>query len=158
MVSSWSRTQATRALSRAEAESYALGSGACEALACRSLLSELGDGCDTTLQSDSVAGISSQCRLGLGRMKHIHIKYLLLQQLVRDKVLRIEKIPTADNPADIGTKYLEKTVFAKHRLNRGIRLGESAAEEAHVMSVCPSNAAQSSSTFPNWLAAMLNAM
>lgn len=158
MVSSWGRTQATVALWSAGAESYALGSGVFEALACRSMLAALGDSCDIMLQSGSVAGISSQCRLGLGRMKHIQIKYLFLQELIREKTRRVEKIPTAENPADLSTKHLEKMTFAKHRLNSGVRLGEPAEEEVKVMSTSGSEAARSASAFRPWPAAMLNAM
>ena len=54
--------------------------------------------------SASSAGVSSQCRLGLGRMKHIQIKFLFLQQLVKDNVLKLKKIATLNNSAHLGTK------------------------------------------------------
>ena len=54
------------------------------------------------LQSDISAGISSQCRLGLGRMKHVQIRLMFLQQIMKDNLLKIRKIRGIENTADIG--------------------------------------------------------
>ena len=51
-------------------------------------------------------------------MKHILIKYMFLQQLQRNKVLTISKVPGVSNSPDIGTKYLEKALFEKQRQAR----------------------------------------
>ena len=59
----------------------------------RSFLGELGEEVDITLESDSSAAISRQSRLGLGRMKHAQIKFQFLQQLVKEKLLTIRKVP-----------------------------------------------------------------
>ncbi len=42
LILAWARTQTVQALSSGEAESYALGTGACECLAVKSVLTELG--------------------------------------------------------------------------------------------------------------------
>ena len=39
-------------------------------------------------------------------MKHIEIRHLYLQELLRRKVIPVEKINTKQNPADLGTKKL----------------------------------------------------
>jgi hypothetical protein len=79
MIMSYSRTQATVAISTGEAELYAGGSGTCESMFCASLLSELGGDPEIKIRSDSTAGISAKSRLGMGRMKNIDIKHLFAQ-------------------------------------------------------------------------------
>ena len=60
----------------------------CEALACRSFLRELGaEATQITLEGDSTAAISGQSRLGLGKMRHVQIRYMFLQNLVREGVI-----------------------------------------------------------------------
>ena len=54
-------------------------------------------------------------------MKHIQIKYMFLQQMVKSKLLSLRKIPGAENTSDIGTKYLEKSTFERLRLACGLR-------------------------------------
>ena len=54
---------------------------------------------------------SSSCRafterLGVGRLKHIDIKYLWMQLEVKKETLKMEGIPTLWNVADLGTKRL----------------------------------------------------
>ena len=45
-------------------------------------------------------------RSGVGRLKHVSIKHMFLQQLLRQKVFSIHKVPTRINPADLSTKKL----------------------------------------------------
>ena len=45
-------------------------------------------------------------RSGVGRLKHVSIKHMFLQQLLRQKVFSIHKVPTRVNPADLNTKKL----------------------------------------------------
>eukprot|EP00972_Heterocapsa_arctica_P034923 5140978-Heterocapsa_arctica.AAC.1 len=41
-------------------------------------------------------------------MKHLDTRFLWLQDLVRDKQLVVEKVPTLTNPADLMTKHLAR--------------------------------------------------
>ena len=77
---------ATVTASSAEAEVYAMGSGACEGLMVKSFLQELLDGelVSLELYSDSTAGLSSQSRLGLGKLKHVHLRHMFMQGLLRE--------------------------------------------------------------------------
>ncbi|CAK9101753.1 Reverse transcriptase Ty1/copia-type domain-containing protein [Durusdinium trenchii] len=45
-------------------------------------------------------------RAGQGKLKHIHIRNLWIQDLVREKIVRLLRVPTAINPADLNTKKL----------------------------------------------------
>ena len=52
-------------------------------------------------------------RQGIGKLKHIDVAYLWIQDEVRSHRLRVRRVSSEDNVADLGTKPLSKTVFAK---------------------------------------------
>ena len=122
LVHAHSRTQGTAALSSPEAEIYAMGSGACEGLLVKSFLEELLPGTTVPLEllSDSSAGLSSQNRLGLGKLKHVHLKFMFLQGLLREGRLQTSKVWGTENSSDLGTKYLDRGEFEKHRAAAGL--------------------------------------
>eukprot|EP00435_Cladocopium_sp_Y103_P037774 s2960_g10.t1 len=111
-VLSFSRTQATVALSSCEADAAnaAIAEGLFLGRLCEFLVAEVKDGptehVSIRLFSDSSAAIGTIQRRGVGRMKHIEIRHLFLQELLRKKVLTASKIGTKQNPADLGTKKL----------------------------------------------------
>ena len=102
-----SRTQATTALSSAEAELYDINTGAAEALHIRSLLMELLNinKINMKIHTDSSCGKNMATRIGSPRKaKHIEPKHLLIQQLISHGYVRRIKIHTNDSPADIVKK------------------------------------------------------
>ena len=111
-ILSYSRTQGSPALSSAEAEGYALGSGACEGLFICSVAKELSFDLKLVVYSDSTATISQHSKLGLGRMKHVELRFLFVKDLVKREELSLCKILGTENPADLGTKMLD---VATHR-------------------------------------------
>ncbi len=105
-LKSRSITQAVVAMSSAEAELYALTEGAARGLGLRSMLSELGLTTPAVeLLTDSSAAKSFLSRRGLGRMRHIAVKELWLQDQVKSGVVRLVKVAGQSNPADLLTKY-----------------------------------------------------
>ena len=66
---------------------------------------------------DSSAAKSMACRAGTGRTRHIDVKYLWLQQMVKDRKLEMRKIKGTENPVDILTKpkSLDDIVFLCER-------------------------------------------
>ena len=48
------------------------------------------------------------------RTKHIALRYHFLKHLIDDKVVTINKVHTADNPADILTKATDAVTFNCH--------------------------------------------
>ena len=96
-------------MSSAEAELYAINTGATEALHLRNLLIELLNvsKVNTKIHTDSSSGKSMATRIGSSRKaKHIDLKHLFIQQLIQHDYVRLIKIHTNDNPADIFTKYV----------------------------------------------------
>ena len=104
-LKSWSGTQATVAMSSAEAEYYALVEGAVRGLGLQSMMRELGINANVVLATDSSAAKSFSSQRGLGRMRHIEVKNLWLQEAVCRGRIKIVKISGKENPADIFTKY-----------------------------------------------------
>ena len=118
-----SRTQSTIALSSAEAELYAINTGATEALHIRSFLTEALNKkkVNIRIHTDSSSGKSIATRIGSSKKaKHIELKHLFIQQLVLNDVVRIIKINTLVNPADIFTKYVATETLLRHLTEVGI--------------------------------------
>ena len=106
-MKSWSRTQATIALSSGEAEYYSTVTAAAEALGFRSLLKDLGCTVKIRVWTDSAAAKSIGSRMGIGKVRHLDTKYLWVQQKVRDRELYLKKVHGSKNPADMMTKPKE---------------------------------------------------
>ena len=103
-VKTWSSTQGSVATSSGEAEYYALVRGAAEALGLAAAMADLGWTLKVRLHVDSSAAKPVASRVGLGRTRHIEVRYLWLQEAVRKRKLEIRKIRGELNPADALTK------------------------------------------------------
>ena len=103
-VKSWSNRQGSVALSSGEAEYYASVKTASELLGLRALAEDLGWGFDIWMWVDSTAAKSIASRLGNGKLRHLDVRFLWLQEATRDRSLRVKKIEGKKNPADILTK------------------------------------------------------
>ena len=114
-----SRTQAIQALSSAEAELYAMGMAIQDALHLQSLLQEmklqqLAKPFELTVYTDSSSGKALASKLGLTKKsKHVQLRFLFMQDLVASGQLKLSKIPSEKNPADILTKYLPASTLHK---------------------------------------------
>ena len=104
-VKSWSTTQ-NIALSSGEAELYGIVKAAAEALGMRSLLRDLGCEMSVTVKSDSSAAIGTCSRYGLGKLKHVDVRHLWIQEKVDKREIKLVKVKGTHNPADAMTKYL----------------------------------------------------
>ena len=109
-----SRTQATIVLSSAEAELYAINTGAIEALHIRNILQEALNIKKINIWIHTNSSRSSK------KAKHIEFKHLFIQQLVLHNFVRLIKINTNGNTADIFTKYIGIETLLRHLHNAGI--------------------------------------
>ena len=101
-LKTWSTNQSSPALSSCEAEYYAVVDGASRALGMQTAAKELGitvEDLSVEMATDSSGAKSFASRRGSGRIRHIEVKWLWLQQAVAAKVAG------SLNPADILTKY-----------------------------------------------------
>ena len=104
VMKSWSRTQASVSLSVGEAEYYALTSAAAEAIGFKSLLKDLGVEAKIKVWTDSAAAKSITSRKGIGKIRHLEVKFLWVQEKTRRRELQMKKVAGSENPADILTK------------------------------------------------------
>ena len=104
ILKTWSSTQASIAQSSGEAEYYALVRAASEALGMKSIMNDLGWDCKIRLLVDSSAAKSIASRTGLGKLRHLGIKFVWLQECVRRGKVVVSKVRGEVNPADVLTK------------------------------------------------------
>ena len=110
------KLQTTIAMSSAESELYAASSCAAEMIQIGLLLKFLV--MDTfdfgskdqkvrlKLYSDSSSARAISQRLGQGKLKHLDIRYLWIQEMVRRKVFTVHRVGTVYNISDLNTKKL----------------------------------------------------
>ena len=102
----WSKTKPTLALSSGEAELMALVKATTEAIG----IAQLGEGWGIPLCAevlvDSSAALAVTARKGNGRLRHVRIGHLWVQERAQAEDVRYSKVPGADNPADVLTKHL----------------------------------------------------
>ena len=108
VVKSWSSTQGTVALFSGEAELYAIVEGAARALSVQSTMKDMSSDVTIEMFTDSSAAKGVVHRSGLGKIRHMHTKYLWVQDAVKEKRINVLKIEGKKNPADVATKFLSK--------------------------------------------------
>ncbi len=97
-----------RALSTGESELYAIVKSAASCLHTQAILLGFGITVEAQVRSDATAGIGIASRHGSGRVKHLEVKWLWVQERVIDRQILLKKHGTETNVADLGTKYLAK--------------------------------------------------
>jgi hypothetical protein len=99
--------------------------GVTRAKGLRSLASELGFGELSNivrLGTDSSAAKSFVCRRGLGRMRHLEIRDLWLQDEVAKGQLVVYKVLGTENPADLMTKFLSEKDIESRLERLGLKI------------------------------------
>ena len=114
VIKCWSKTQSTVALSSAEAELTGICQAAGEGLGLQSLLHDLGWHVDVRVHADAAAAIGICRRRGLGRVRHLAVADLWIQDRLRTGDFSLHKVAGSDNVADMLTKHLERALLEKH--------------------------------------------
>jgi len=98
-----------------------MASGLSEAIGVRQGLEYPGSGTlMLRVYTDASAAMAVSARQGTGRIRHLCVRVLWIQQAVRERLCVVTKVATERNLADIGTKALEPAVFT--RLRRAVGL------------------------------------
>ena len=106
-VSWFSKKQTTVAQSTTESEYISTAPAACEAVSLRAIAKEL---CieqmePTVLYEDNYGCVQlTKDEVLHKKTKHVNVKYHKIRELVRNKVVRIQQVPTNEQTADILTK------------------------------------------------------
>ena len=120
-IKSWSVNQQVIAMSSGEAEYYGMVKGASNGLGIVAMLADLNINLTTNLNTDSSAAKGIASRRGLGKVRHIELCELWLQdQVARGKIV-VNKIRGDDNFSDSLTKHSSIDRIAQSMLMTGHR-------------------------------------
>ena len=125
LIKSWCSTQAIVALSSGEAEYYGIVKGASIGLGLKSMLGDFGIAASVRVNTDASAAKGMVNRRGLGKVRHIQVNQLWIQDRVSKGDLTISKVNGKENLADILTKHVssEDIRFHLFKTNQFIRAG-----------------------------------
>ena len=104
-LKSWSVNQQHVALSSGEAEYYGMVRGTSQALGAKAMLNDFGIEVGIETMVDASAAVGIACRRGLGKVRHIELDQLWLQNQVARGRVRVYKVSGEENMADSLTKH-----------------------------------------------------
>ena len=107
MIKAWSKTIPTLALSSGESELAELSKGAAEVMGLQSIFEDFGMNVKLELHSDATAAIGIASRQGLGRIRHVAVADLWIQQRLKAGSFSVHKVPGEENVSDLMTKALD---------------------------------------------------
>ena len=120
MIKTWSSTQKTVALSSGEAELTAMVKMSCEVIGILQLMADLGvtgyagNPMEGIIYADSSAALGVVKRKGNGKLRHVRVGKLWLQEKREREELEFRKVGGQMNPGDLMTKNLQERVMEHH--------------------------------------------
>ena len=99
LLKTWSSTQNVIALPSGEAEYYGLVKGVSQGLGVKAMLAELGVAASVVVKADASAAKGIALRRGMGKVRHIEVNQLWVQDKIAKGIAKIQKIATTENPA-----------------------------------------------------------
>ena len=128
----WSKTQPTIALSSGEAELAALIRSTSEGMGMLSTMQEFKIQAQLKVKGDAVAAIGIVKRQGLGRVRHLAVADLWIQQKAKEGSVTYEKLDGYHNTSDIMTKPVEADVLNRHMAQMGFEFRDGRHESTPV--------------------------
>ena len=96
----------------------------------------LGDGeVKGQIFTDSSAAIGTASRRGNGKMRHVRVGMLWIQEQVEDGSLDVKKVKGENNPADALTKNLQRKKLVEFTEMAGQKYREGRAEASLVLAI-----------------------
>ena len=114
LLKHWSVTQKVVTLSSGEAELAGVVRGASEGCGLQSLAADLGVVLRFGIHADSSAAIGICRRTGIGRVCHLAVSQLWVQERPRAGSFTLHKVAGDSNPADILTKVVARALLDRH--------------------------------------------
>ena len=124
-------TQDNVTLSSAQAELVAMGKAAMETLGIRSMVADWKMAASnevSTIYADASAALGIAKRQGAGKLRHINVKTLWLQEKALQAELSYTKIKGEDNPADGLTKHVRQELSQRYAKTTSIKLSADRAD------------------------------
>ena len=132
-LKSWSSTQKAITLSSAEAELAACIKMSVELIGILQMAEGLGRQVQGEVFVDSSAALGIVHRKGNGKLRHIRVGQLWVQQAAEEEVLAYSKIRGDLNPADVCTKHVNLRIIDGALENANLQVREGRAEESLVV-------------------------
>jgi len=113
--------QATVSQSSGESETYGAARGLADGLLVRQVLQFFGMKVHLRLHSDSAAARGIMRREGVGRIRHLSVRVLWIQQVIKRELAELLTVTSVGNLADLGTKSLPRQRLEELRALCGIK-------------------------------------
>ena len=88
--------------------------GAAEGMGLQSVGRDLNTELSIHLYTDSSAAMGMVARRGMGRVRHIEVGELWIQDAVRHRKMTVSKVKGEENPLDILTKHVDRGKIQEH--------------------------------------------
>ena len=126
-IKTWSSTQKSITLSSGEAELVAAVKTSTELIGLCQMAREWDIELAGQVLVDSSAALGATKRKGNGKLRHVRVGLLWIQQKSEDGDIQYEKVLGTDNPADLMTKHLARTVslYLQEKLGLQHQMGRS---------------------------------
>ena len=107
------------ALSSGEAEYYGLVKGGAQSIGFKNMMNEMGVKIGIRLKTDASAAKGIATRRGMGKVRHIEVNQLWLQEHVARGNIKVAKTDGVKNIVDQLTKYVTKEGFSFYMSETG---------------------------------------
>ena len=114
MIKSWGSTQKSITLSSGEAELVAAVKTCTELIGVTQLVEDWGRQVEGQVYVDSSAAIGVAHRKGNGKLRHVKVCLLWIQEKVEEGEVDIKKIDGEQNPADLLTKNVNAAKIERY--------------------------------------------
>ena len=121
-IKTYSRQQKTVALSSAEAELHAMVAASAETLGVIGLCEDLGMRMMGEILADSSAALGISNRTGVGKVRHLRIQALWVQEVRSTGRLGYKKVLGTLNPSDVLTKHVPGDLLDAHLKSLGMEV------------------------------------
>ena len=122
VIKTYSRQQKTIALSSAEAELHAMVAASAEVLGTIGLCRDLGMQMSGEILADSSAALGITNRAGSGKVRHLRIQALWVQEVKSTGRLGYKKVLGTLNPSDVLTKHVPGDLLDAHLRTLGMEV------------------------------------
>ena len=130
LIKTWSNSQGVIALSSGEAEFYGIVKGAGIAIGLQNMLEDFDVAMKIEVRTDASAAKGIANRRGLGKVRHMEVSQLWVQEKVSSGRIAIVKVKGENNIADALTKHVDQDNIGRHLIGTRQRIAEGRHELA----------------------------
>ena len=129
-LKTWSTSQKAISLRSGEAELIALVKASAEMIGLLQMLNDWNMMCEGSMYVDSSAALGVVGRKGCGKLRHVRVGNLWIQEKRESGELQFKKVKGSVNPADMMTKLVAPLLRARHMSSLGLDVKDGRASES----------------------------